>query len=125
MTIPEGWTDDMSVNITTGKSEKELALSLMASLEIRESYEAMIQICIVNFGLSSDDAELALDRVQGGIVRAITCNRANKPDKEKDPLAWYSFNEVWETLPKKNWWSNKKDNKGKWVDWYNNLNCEQ
>ena len=119
MSIPEGWTDDMSVDIKTGKTNKELSDSLIKALDQRFSFEKMISICINEFGLSEGDADLAIDRVQGGIIRAITCNEANRPDKDKDPLAWYSFQNVWKTLPRKKWWSSKKDNKGKWLTWYN------
>ncbi len=38
-----------------------------------------------------DDAEFALDRVLGGIVRAATKNPANCPDIAKDPVAWASY----------------------------------
>ena len=122
MNIPEGWTDDMSVNITTEKSDQELSVTLIESLKKRDSYDDMKKICHDIFGLSDEDAELAMDRVQGGIVRAITCNLKNKPDKNKDPLAWHSFNKVWGTLPKLHWWSSKRDNKGEWLDWHNERN---
>ncbi len=72
MTIPEGWTDDMSVEIIEGKTEDQLALTLMGSLRKSDSYDAMIGICTSDYGLSEDDADLAIDRVQGGIVRALS-----------------------------------------------------
>ena len=37
------------------------------------------------------DAEFALDRVLGGIVRAATGNPANCPDPKKDPAASMSY----------------------------------
>ena len=118
MTIPEGWTDDMSVEIIEGKTEEQLTLALMDSLRKRDSYEAMIGICTSAYGLTEDDSDLAIDRVQGGIVRALSCRIDNKPDAVKDPLAYWAFKEVWKTLPKKNWWSSKRDNKGEWLDWH-------
>ena len=119
MSIPEEWTDDMSVDIKFGKTNRELAASLLFALDQRQSYEEMMSICSQDFGLTEDDGDLAIDRVQGGVVRAITCNSVNCPEKSKDPLAWYSFQSVWKTLPRKNWWSLKKDNQGKWLKWYN------
>jgi len=117
--MPDGWTDDMSVEIKTGKSNMELSIAIMESLKVREPYEHILKKCVEEFGLSEEDADLAIDRAQGGIVRAITCNKQNEPDKTKDPIAWHTFNEVWKTLPKVNWWSNKRDNKGEWLNWYN------
>ena len=119
MTLPEGWTDDMSVRIAAGKTEEDLTLRIMSALRDRASTSDMMNICMEDFGLTEDDADLAIDRVHGGIVRAITCNPKNKPDKEKDPLAWHSFVKVWQTLPKLHWWSSKRDNKGEWLDWHN------
>lgn len=42
-------------------------------------------------GLTPDDACLARDRVYGGLVRASTGNSANCPDRNKDPLAYMSY----------------------------------
>ena len=43
------------------------------------------------FNLSIEDSELAIDRVQGEVVRAQTGNEANRPDRAKNPIAWTSF----------------------------------
>ncbi|MET1255316.1 hypothetical protein [Aliikangiella maris] len=118
MTLPEGWTDDMSVEIIEGKTEEQLTFALMDSLRKSDSYESMIRMCVSDYGLVEDDADLAIDRVQGGIVRALTGLIDNRPDATKDPLAHCSFNEVWKTLPKKHWWSSKRESKGVWSDWY-------
>jgi hypothetical protein len=119
MNIPSDWTDDVSVNLKQGKSYEELTFILMDSIRNKGKLEAVLLICTDEFGLSNEEGELAIDRVQGGIIRAISCNPKNKPDKVKDPMAWYSFNKVWKSLPKRHWWSSKRDNKGEWLDWYN------
>jgi hypothetical protein len=54
-------------------------------------HEVLIADLREDFGLSAEGAELAVDRVCGGIVRAMTGNRANCPDRKKDPIAWMSF----------------------------------
>jgi hypothetical protein len=46
---------------------------------------------LTTFGLSDDDAEVAVDRVCGGLVRASTGDRSNKPSRKKDPLAHASY----------------------------------
>jgi hypothetical protein len=51
------------------------------------------------FGMSHEDPCLAFDRVQGGIVRALSARLINCPNRDKDPLAWLSFHETWQTLP--------------------------
>jgi len=108
----------MSVEIIEGKTEEQLTFALMDSLRKSDSYESMIRMCVSDYGLVEDDADLAIDRVQGGIVRALTGLIDNRPDATKDPLAHCSFNEVWKTLPKKHWWSSKRESKGVWSDWY-------
>ena len=118
MTIPEGWTDDMSVKIKEGKSEDQLTLALMDCLRKRDSFDEMVSICTSNYDLADDEANLAIDRVQGGIVRALSCRIDNRPDVTKDPLAYIAFNEVWKTMQKKNWWSSERDNNGEWLEWH-------
>ncbi|MBO2008424.1 hypothetical protein [Hymenobacter negativus] len=43
------------------------------------------------FGFSLDDAALVRDRVFGGVMRAATGNEVNRPDGQKDPFAYTSF----------------------------------
>ncbi len=52
--------------------------------------ESTVQELAARFVIE-DDAEFALDRVLGGIVRAATGNAANCPDRTKDPVAWTSY----------------------------------
>jgi len=119
MNIPDGWTDDMSIVLSSGKTNEELANFLLKKLEVHCSYESMLSEIITLFGANEDDADLAIDRVQGGIVRALTGNPVNEPDKSKDPLAWHSFQVVWSKLPKKHLFSKYKKPSGKWEAWYN------
>lgn len=43
------------------------------------------------FRISPEDAELAMDRTYGGIVRAKTKNPLNRPDHDTDPIAFESY----------------------------------
>jgi hypothetical protein len=59
-------------------------LSRDATAQIRDAIQTRFQI-------SSEDADLALDRTFGGIVRASTENPRNRPDPETDPIAFESY----------------------------------
>ena len=118
MELPEGWTDDMRVQMRTDRKEIDLVAIVMKALINREDLKHLIQTMHDEFGLSEEDTALALDRIQGGIVRAITGNPKNKPDKKKDPLAWYSFQKVWNELPKRHWFSSRKISGGQWYEWF-------
>ncbi len=116
MQLPEGWTDDMTFPIGNGKTAPELGEWLMDTFEERWSYEKTTSECMRLFGVSEDDAHLAQDRAMGGIARALTANRANEPDSTKDPLAYYTFQRVWESLPRNVLFKRKPG--GKWSLWY-------
>jgi hypothetical protein len=89
--VPDGWTDDMSVQLPRGhKVEKLVDYILLANQQGRQ-HETLIADLVTESGLSDEDAELSVDRVGGGIVRAATGNRANCPNRAKDPIAWVSF----------------------------------
>jgi hypothetical protein len=59
-----------------------VAYVLVANQQGRQR-EMLIAELRIDFGLSSEDAELSVDRVHAGIVRALTGNRANLPDRIK------------------------------------------
>jgi hypothetical protein len=118
MTIPEGFTDDMTVRIRPGRTGDELVTKVMEWLAERRDLGALVRVLEQDFGLSEEDALLALDRVQGGIVRALTGNHENEPDRAKDPLAWGSFTKVWAELPRRGLLSSRKVAAGPWNEWY-------
>ncbi|WP_143183653.1 MULTISPECIES: hypothetical protein [Rubritalea] len=118
MSIPEGWTDDMNIELPHGHTQSQVAEFIMSQLDQRIGYDTAIQQLISEFGIDDEDAYLAYDRTQGGIIRALTCQPANKPNKRKDPIAHHSFNVVWEELPKKHLFSQEKKAAGKWHRWY-------
>ena len=85
------WTENLSVNLRPGRTLDELVGHILVAREEDRQHELLIADLREHFGLSAEDAELAVDRVCGGIVRAMTGNRANCPDRTKDPIAWMSF----------------------------------
>lgn len=86
-----GSTDDLSLKLQVGRKLEDLVGHVFAANEEGRQHEVLITELREQFGLSADDAEIAVDRVCGGIVRASPGNRANCPDRAKDPIAWMSF----------------------------------
>jgi len=89
--IPDGWTDDLSVELRACRTVEGLVDHILEANEQNRQPEMLITELAIEFGLSEEDAKLSVDRVCGGIVRARTGNRANCPDRIEDPIAWASF----------------------------------
>ena len=89
--ILEGWTEDMTIPLPRGRTEDELVEHIVNAMLQDTPPEVIKREVMAAFELSEADAELALDRTFGGIVRAATENSANSPPREKDPVAWASF----------------------------------
>jgi hypothetical protein len=117
MDLPTGWTDDMSVQLISSISEDELVKRVMQAFRQEMPFAEVLTGIVTPCVIDEDDADLVLDRALGGIVRALTGGRQNCPDKRKDPVAWRTFMIVWETLPRKRWWSSDKVANGYWHDW--------
>lgn len=94
MTIPEGWTDDMTIPLV-GTSADDVVAFILARAPLADyskvDYEGLIDTVAARFGISQDDAALALDRTQGGVVRARTTAPENCPNAVKDPIAYASY----------------------------------
>jgi hypothetical protein len=90
MTLPPGCTDNMNIDLPIGRTLEEIVDLVLSMGKEPQDYDRTLQ-ALESLGLSPDDAALAWDRVQGGVVRASTGRRANCPDKSKDALAWLSF----------------------------------
>ncbi len=88
--IPEGWTDDISIPLPPGLQVEDI-VEVVLSSAIRNVPHEDVLGGLAALGLSAEDAALAYDRVLGGLVRAATRNPANTPSKEKDPIAHASF----------------------------------
>ena len=88
--MPPGWTDDCSVELPAGRKVDDVVDLVLACRREQRTHTATIAE-LTTFGLSPDDADVAVDRVCGGLVRAGTGNSANKPSRKKDPLAFVSY----------------------------------
>lgn len=88
---PPAWTDDMSVRVRPPRTLEEL-VDFVLDAEARKvpSGDTTTEV-MTQFGLTEEDARLAWDRALGGVVRAATSIEANRPDPEKDPVAWISY----------------------------------
>jgi len=116
-TIPEGWTDDMTIPLPPGQTVEAIGEFVIQHEISRSSGDDIVQALVNRFHLSPDDAALVSDRVLGGIVRAATGNAANRPDPAKDPFAFFSYERArrdhriiiairpeYARAPKRPWW---------------------
>jgi hypothetical protein len=90
MTIPEGFTDDMSIVLPDGLTADDVVEIILRAESTGVAFESTVATLVAR-GLTEDDAMLAHDRALGGVVRAATGNAANEPVRSKDPVAWASF----------------------------------
>jgi hypothetical protein len=124
MSIPEGWTDDMSIDARHNGDVSKIVATVLAWFHEDVGYESAVELLQVSFGLSLDDAFLTMDRVPGGVIRAITGNPANRPNPKKDPLAYTAFNAVWDELPRRHWFSRHRIPQGRWLSWFERRQAE-
>lgn len=94
--LPKGWTDDMNIVVAAGRSLEKLVDYVLECTIRRDTPTTIVQQLTEKFGLTQADAELALDRVCGGVVRAATGRADNCPTKDKDPVAWLSYQKCME-----------------------------
>ncbi len=85
------WTDDLTIPLPPGRTVAELVDVVLGSALRAEPVRATDRLLAVEFGLSKDESALARDRCFGGLVRAATGNPLNCPPRDKDPVAWESF----------------------------------
>jgi len=83
-------SDDLTLHLG-GRSYAELVDFVIGGKLSGKDPEALVREVADEFGLSLDDAELAWDRIGGGLVRAATKSKANQPDPDNDPVAWESY----------------------------------
>jgi hypothetical protein len=106
MTIPEGWTDDMNIPLV-GATADDVVEFILARAPLADytdvDYEGLLLAVAERFAISQDDAALALDRTQGGVVRARTRAPENCPNRDKDPMAYASYQKLRDQLRPK--WS--------------------
>jgi hypothetical protein len=89
--LPDGWTDDMSINLPPGRTNQQIVQHILSVMMSDEGSEKLLDTLVNEFQLSQEDAELAIDRTLGGVVRASTGNPLNRPHWAKDPLAAISY----------------------------------
>lgn len=90
MTAPDGWTEEMSIELPAGVSLDSVVSAILERERDGVPYDAILSE-LASLGIPERDAQLAHDRVLGGLVRAATLNRANEPSRSLDPLAWSSY----------------------------------
>ena len=81
----------MSVQLPRGHTVEELVDYILVANQQGRQHQILIADLATEFGLSKEDAEVSVDRVGGGIVRAATGNRVNCPNQVKYPIARVRF----------------------------------
>jgi len=116
------WTTDMRFPVGNGFEMKDVSAHIKSFFETpSHNFGRLHRELCEKFDLTCGDANLAIDRAQGGVVRALTTNIQNKPDPIEDPIANYMFNTVWNSLPTSGFIFKKRHQGGKWLNWYNEL----
>jgi hypothetical protein len=81
----------MNISLPADRTEAQVVDFVLARAAAGTTGEALVAALQDEFEVTAGDAELAVDRIYGGLVRARTRNPANRPDRSLDPLAWISF----------------------------------
>jgi hypothetical protein len=113
------WTTDMTFLVGNGFKISDVATYIKECFEESMDFAVIYEKLCSKFALAENDAELAIDRAVGGVVRALTTNIKNRPDENEDPVAYYLFNVVWQTLPSKGFFQQEKIANGPWLEWDN------
>lgn len=87
---PEGWTDDLSITLPSSVTINDVVDVVLRSESDRVPLERIVAE-LVSSGLSEEDAHVAHDRALGGLMRGATRSAGNAPSREKDPVAWASY----------------------------------
>lgn len=87
----QGWTDDLRIAMPPSRTIADLVDFVLQSAMHGVPAKRIVKRLAKEFDLSKHDAELAVDRSFGGLVRAATRNPLNCPPQDKDPVAWESF----------------------------------
>jgi hypothetical protein len=107
----------MNVVVSGGRSLEELVDYVLECTMRRDAPTMIVHQLSERFGLTQAVAELALDRACGGVVRAATGRADNCPAKDKDPVAWLTYQTClkrpdltaaiypkFAKAPRKSWW---------------------
>ncbi len=85
----QGSADDLTIRVAHGRTLDELVDFVLSAERDSTPTLEVLETLTVRFGLSFDDARLAVDRVEGGRVRAG--HPSNEPDPAKDPVAHLAY----------------------------------
>lgn len=92
-----GWTEDMHIKLIGTLDFESLIDQILSRFRNYEDFSQIYEELIVP-NVAEEDRDLVLDRAIGGIVRALTGNQLNKPDKIQDPIAYKTFVVVWNSF---------------------------
>jgi hypothetical protein len=81
----------MNIRLPPDRTEDEVVDFVLMRSQSGTVGQPLLTELQAEFLITSDDAELAVDRIYGGVLRAGTRNSANRPERIQDPLAWISY----------------------------------
>jgi hypothetical protein len=81
-------TDDLSLPLADERYP-ELVDVIIRGRVAGTDFDVLVDRVATEFGLSADDAEFAIERTAGGMIRSG--NPANEPIRVKDPVAWEAY----------------------------------
>ncbi len=114
------WTTDMTFPVGNGLDQNDVAKHIKTAFLNSVDFHDLHEDLVTTFAIKRGDADLAIDRATGGVVRALTAIRSNKPDAKEDPIAYFMFREVWSSLPKQPIFFWKRQSGGLWKAWNEN-----
>ncbi len=98
-------------------SYRGLAIWLLSTLEGRWSDERTCDALVSDFGLTADTARKALDSARDGVIRAISGKKASRPDPKLDPVAHATYDILWSSFDRDEFFATSRTPTSKWLDW--------
>jgi hypothetical protein len=91
MPMFDDWHAAMAIRLPPDRTEDEVVDLVLLRRRSGVPGEALLAELQNEFQITRRDAELARDRIYGGVECASTGNPAHRPDRSLDPFAWISF----------------------------------
>lgn len=83
-------SDPISLTLPEGVTYADLAEQGIAHLAADKAFDDLVN-AFMSQGLSAEDADVAADRIAGGMTRALMFGDRTRPNKDHDPLATIAF----------------------------------
>ena len=98
-------------------SENDLVRWLVTALQGHVPSREIQLAMVSRFGLTDDEARIALESACDGILRAISGSRSSMPNAETDPIGNAAFELVWDTFNQNSFFDKRRTPDRQWLDW--------